>query len=192
MWRALADELGAELVEGRRGSADRVRFQHGPFSLLLDTHVVSTGQSSAAYTRVRAHFLARRPVSLRIVRRNPLHRFARLFGIPEVRTGSPTLDRTIFARSRNPGLVKSMLFGGEVTRLLQREPRLTLVVKPAARKVRRRIGEEGHLLLVQAAGKVKDPERLRAMVRIASCVLDELLRLGAAQEEAIDPGSLSK
>ncbi len=50
-FQAAAFDLDATFVAGRRSSGDEVHLEHGPWKVILDTYVQSTGQTSVTYTR---------------------------------------------------------------------------------------------------------------------------------------------
>ncbi len=53
-FQAAASDLDATFVQGKRSSGDQVHLEHGPWNVILDTYVVSTGQATITYTRARA------------------------------------------------------------------------------------------------------------------------------------------
>ena len=72
-FQAAAAELDATFVAGKRSSGDEVHLEHGPWTVILDTYVVSTGQTNVTYTRARALYVAKDDFTLSISRRNGLH-----------------------------------------------------------------------------------------------------------------------
>ena len=50
-FQAAASELDATFIAGKRSSDDQVHLEHGPWKVILDTYVVSTGQTTVTYTR---------------------------------------------------------------------------------------------------------------------------------------------
>ncbi|MDX1577319.1 MAG: hypothetical protein R3266_02500, partial [Gemmatimonadota bacterium] len=142
-WEGLAAELGGELELEKRGKPERLTARHGPWTLVADIHTVNAGETSTKYTRVRALFRRARPFSLRVTRRNPLHRLAPLVGLRGVRLGYDRADRALFIRSDRPGLARTALRG---TSLGQALPglirRTTLRVTRPGRRIRRSSAED--------------------------------------------------
>ena len=79
-FQAAASELDATFVEGKRSSGDQVHLEHGPWSVILDTYVVSTGQTTVTYTRAHALYVAKDDFTLRVTRRNVFGGIVELFG----------------------------------------------------------------------------------------------------------------
>ena len=69
-FQAAASDLDATFVQGERSSGDQVHLEHGPWKVILDTYVVSTGQTTVTYTRAQAPYVARNDFTLRVTRRN--------------------------------------------------------------------------------------------------------------------------
>lgn len=200
-WDEVSAALDGRIDTDKKGKPERVTFRHADWDVVLDTYTVSTGNSSATFTRVRVLFNGRPDgrnddrygdryddrghFDLGITRRNPFHALARLFRIREARIGYGRFDRTFFVRSNGPGLAKSLLRGTNVARLLLDDPRVKLEVKKPGKRIRRAAGEEVREIRVQVGGVVKDPGRLESMVRLCTEVLDELVRLGPALEGSV-------
>jgi hypothetical protein len=54
MWRQLCSETGARFVDGGFWKGEKVLATHGEWTILLDTHAVSTGKATMRFTRLRA------------------------------------------------------------------------------------------------------------------------------------------
>jgi hypothetical protein len=54
VWSQLCSEINVRYVDGGFWKGDMVQATHGPWTVTLDTYVVSTGKSAVAYTRMRA------------------------------------------------------------------------------------------------------------------------------------------
>jgi hypothetical protein len=133
-WGQLATTLGGQIQTDRKGKPQQISFADGDWEIVLDTYTVSTGQSSATYTRVRALLNGqdspgREEFELSVTRRNPFHGLARLFGIREVSIGYGRFDHTFFVRSNEPNHARSILRGTNVGQLLLANPSVKLEVK---------------------------------------------------------------
>ena len=190
VWDEVATALGGQIGADRKGKPQRISFADGDREIVLDTYTVSTGQSSATYTRVRALLnglgkAGQDEFELKVTRRNPFHGLARLFGIREVPIGYGRFDHTFFVRSNGPDQARSLLRGTNIGRLLLDNPSVRLEVKRPGNRIRKAAGEtirEVHLL---TSGVVKDPRRLQDMLRLCSDLLEELVRLDLATEGSV-------
>ncbi len=68
-FQAAASDLNATFVQGKRSSGDQIHLEHGPWKVVLDTYVVSTGQATITYTRARARYVAKDDFTLRVSRK---------------------------------------------------------------------------------------------------------------------------
>ena len=100
-FQAAASDLDATFVQGERSSGDQVHLEHGPWKVILDTYVVSTGQTTVTYTRAQAPYVARNDFTLRVTRRNIFTRIAELFGFCGLRVGDQEFERKYKTKSSN-------------------------------------------------------------------------------------------
>ena len=54
IWTQIATDIDGEFIEGGFWGKDVLIYKHGEWQIILDTYVVSTGQSSHTLTRMRA------------------------------------------------------------------------------------------------------------------------------------------
>ena len=92
-FQAAASDLNATFVQGKRSSGDQIHLEHGPWKVVLDTYVVSNGQTTVTYTRAQALYVARDNFILRVTRRNIFTRIAELFGFYGLLVGDQELVR---------------------------------------------------------------------------------------------------
>ncbi|MGD8319681.1 MAG: hypothetical protein PVJ02_04490 [Gemmatimonadota bacterium] len=187
-FRRVAEVAGGELLEGKRKSGDRVLFVRGPWRIWLDTYVVSTGQVTVIYTRVRAFFRGRRDLQVVVRKKSWLDRLVQGMGF-----GSPLpVDRTLLeryvVRGRPEPRVPSLFSAQGLTEAVLAVPSLRLQVKPASRKHRKRMGEDAGEVACQTTGVITDVEWLTGMVQVVAEALASLERVGEARAEGVtDP-----
>ena len=110
-FQATASEFDAMFVAGKRSSGDQVHLEHGPWKVILDTYVVSTGQTTVTYTRARALYVAKNDFTLRISRRNIFTRIAELFGFYGLLVGDRELEHKYKIKSSNDRGARSLMGG---------------------------------------------------------------------------------
>lgn len=187
-FRAVAHEQAGEVVEDRRGRAKEVRFAHGPFSILLDTHTVSTGKSSTTYTRARSRLRSNVPFRFTLFRENAFTRIGKMLGMQDLHAGNPDIDRRFIIKSDNESMVRSLLIDPAVYR--------PLVALDTGRfdlaKQRGRFGQRTEALAelrFQVALVLTDAARLSLILDLMRGALDQLARNGVIAAPPAAPPS---
>ncbi len=184
-FQAAASELDATFVAGKRSSGDQVHLEHGPWKVILDTYVVSTGQTTVTYTRARALFVAKNDFTLRISRRNIFSRIAELFGFYGLLVGDKEFERKYKTKSSSDARGRSLMMDRRLRELIMVQPSLRLEVRRLSWGMRRKRGDGVRAVAVQTTGVIKDPERLADYVRLVAATLDQLARIGGARHEPV-------
>ena len=184
-FQAAASELDATFVAGKRSSGDQVHLEHGPWKVILDTYVVSTGQTTVTYTRTRALYVARDNFTLRVSRRNVFTRIAELFGFYGLLVGDQGLERKYTIKSSNAPRARSLMGDRRLRELIMAQPSLQLEIRRLSWGQRRKMGDGVRAVAVQTTGVIKEPDRLANYVRLVAATLDQLARIGGARHEPI-------
>jgi hypothetical protein len=187
-WRDLATRTGGSLVGGNRWSGDRVRVPHGPWTVWLDTYVVSNGSTAVTYTRAQAHVLGWRGLTVTVRRRSFLDRAWEALGFGRRLPVSPLLTELCMVKGKPESRVPSLFSAPGLTEALLRDPSLRLEIKRPPRKVRRRLGKEAAEVTCRATGVITDVDRLEGMIRMVCESLDALHRVGEASEQEVKLG----
>ncbi len=184
-WHAVAQALNGHCVEGSRPGQDKAIFQHLAWTIVLETYTVNTGQSSVTYTRARAPYAAKDDLKLTVSRRNFFSRFGMVLGMRTVRIGSQRLDDKYVIRSNNEARARALFNDGDVRALILMQPSLRLEVQRPSWARRRKLTEGARDVMVRTTGVIKDPARLENYVRLVAQVLEQLVRIGSAAEDAV-------
>lgn len=182
----MSEEVGGEVELTDKGKPHRLHVPHRRWQLVVDIYTVSTGQTSAIYTRLRSLFVRAARFELRVTKRNPLHALGELIGYRGVKLAYGPIDRTLFVRSDRPAIAKSLLRGTSVGQALQADPPNKLLVTRPGKRIRKKAGETLGELQLLVGGKVRDPTRLASLVRLCTDALDDLERLGVAADTAVE------
>src|SRR5437868_265680 len=97
IWRQLSAEIDGRYVQ-RPWKRDKVEAVHGPWTVTLDRYVVSTGKSSAVFTRMRAPFVNAQGFRFRIHRKGLFGDLAKWLGIEDIDVGFPEFDDAFVIR----------------------------------------------------------------------------------------------
>lgn len=184
VWTSLANELDAEFHAGTWLKGSYVTIQSGPWEVMLDNYVVSTGKSHTTYTRLRAPFVASGGFRFAVSRASFLSPLAKLLGAQDVSVGDPKFDESFVIKS-NDEVAVARLFQNTVLRDLLLQEKYTSV----------RISDDGgwgggkypadvDLLTVITLGDIRDLDHLHRLYRIAAETLESLLVVGAADDQS--------
>ena len=184
-FQAAASELDATFVEGKRSSGDQIHLEHGPWKVILDTYVVSTGQTTITYTRAQAQYVAKEDFTLRVTRRTIFTRIAEFFGFYGLLVGDKEFEGTYKVESSNAPRGRSFMMDRRVRELIMAQPSLRLDIRRLSWGKRRKKGDGVRTVTVQTTGVIKDPERLATYVRLVAATLDQLVGIGAAHNEPV-------
>ncbi len=187
-FQAAASALDAAFVAGKRRSGDQIRLQHGPWTVILDIYVVSTGQATATYTRTRALYIAKEDFTLRISRKHVFTRFAELFGVSGLPVGDQELERKYTIKSSSEARGRSLMMDRHLRELIMVQPSLRLEIRRLPWGRRQKTGDGVRAVAVQTTGVITDPERLANYVLLVAATLDQLVRIGVAQDEPVAEG----
>jgi hypothetical protein len=157
-WTAAAERLGLSFVPGTWRRAAAIEGTFGALDLKLDTYTVSTGKSSATYTRLVVRGLEGH---LSIGPEGALSGLKKIFTGPDHETGDVDFDKAVLIRGRR-GYLTAVL--DEKTRL-----RLRTAVGPRKMKVK-----DGTLEYVRS-GVLVDTDQIVDLVRFALEVSERLL-----------------
>ena len=139
-FQAAASDLDATFVVGKRSSGDEVHLEHGPWKVILDTYVQSTGQTSVTYTRARALYVAKEDFKLGISRRNVFTRIAELFGFYGLLVGDQELEGKYTIKSSSDPRGRSLMMDRRLRELIMVQPSLGLEIRRLSWGMRRKRG----------------------------------------------------
>src|SRR5260370_29854462 len=92
VWRPLSAEIGAEFVKGGLGKSHKVQSRVGPWTITLDSHTVSNGESSVTYTRMRAPYKNPDAFRFKIYRKGLFSNLGKMLGMQDIEVGDPEFD----------------------------------------------------------------------------------------------------
>jgi hypothetical protein len=187
VWRQLCAEIGADFVAGGFWKGDKVQAHVRNWTLTLDTYTVSSGHSHVTYTRMRAPFVSRDGFRFRVYRKSLFSRLGKALGMQDIEVGhSARFDDDFIIQGTDESKVRSLFANPEIRRLIDGQPKIRLEIKDDEGLFRQRFPEGVDELVFQTLGVVKDVDRLKGIFDLFAAVLEELRRLGSAEE--VDPG----
>ncbi len=182
IWRQLAEEIGADYVDGGFWKGDKVQASEGQWTITLDTFTESSGKHSQTYTRMRAPYVNADGFQFSIHREGFFSGVGRFFGMQDLEMGDPQFDEDFVLQGNNEAKVRELLQDDEVRRLLQAQPRVHIHVRDSEGWFGATFPDGVDELYFRAAGVIRDVEQLKALYALFSAVLNRLCAMGSAYD----------
>src|SRR5262245_4131951 len=122
IWKRLCAEAGYEFVHGGFWKGDLVRARVGEWTVTLDTYVVGDGNTSHAYTRLRAPYVNPDGFRFSVYRKSVFTGLGKLFGMQDVEVGYPEFDEAFVIRGDSERRLRRLFENGKLRELLARQP----------------------------------------------------------------------
>jgi hypothetical protein len=184
VWRELSEQIGASYVDGGLWKGDKVRAQHGEWTITLDTYTVHANNTHAHFTRLRAPYVNPGDFRFKIYRRGLFSDVGTFFGMQDVEVGHETFDRDFVIKGSSDAQLRELFSSARLRELLERQPGGKLEVKEDEGWFGPSFPDGVDELCFTVRGVVKDLERLREMYDLFAESLDQLCRIGAAYDTA--------
>jgi hypothetical protein len=183
VWQRLGDELGAEFVEGGLWKGTAVKFDVGPWTLVLDTYTESSGETSTTYTRMRAPFLNPGGFGFQIYRKSVFSGLGKMLGMQDIEVGDFEFDEAFIIKSSDDGIVRELLASAEIRQLILAQPRIRLEIKDNEGWFGTRFPDDVDELRFLCNGVIKDVDRLKSLFELFTAVLERLCRIGVTTKQ---------
>lgn len=184
IWKKLSTEIGAQYVEGRLWKGDKVQASHGEWTVTLDSYTVSTGHAVIVYTRMRAPYANPGGFRFSVYRRGFFSDIAKRFGMQDIEVEDQPFDQDFILRGTDESKVRELFSNKRIRELIALQPDIHFEVKDDEGWFSTRFPEGVDELSFHVTGVIKDVERLKLLYELFSETLDELCRMGAAEERA--------
>ena len=181
VWRRLCAEIGADYIEG--GSwwkGDKVEAVHGEWRVTLDTLVVF--RALLSYTRLRAPYVNPDRFRFTIYRRGRFSDVAKWLGMRDVEVGHAEFDRDFVIRGTDEEKLRALFDNARLRELITAQPRVYFALEDDEGKFAVDFPAHTDELSLHVLGIVKDVERLKLFFELFAETLDQLCRIGSAQE----------
>jgi hypothetical protein len=186
VWAQLAEEINASFDAGGLIGTAVVRAQTRNWIVTLDTYTVSTGKSSATFTRLRAPYVNRDGFQFRVFRKGLFSGLAKALGRQDLEVGVPVFDDAFVVQANDVDAVRRLLHNYRVRDLLEAQPEVLFEVKDDEGWFGASFPEGVDELYFVAHGVITDLDRLRNLFALFAETLDELCRMGSAYEDDPD------
>ncbi len=186
VWIELCNELGFELVKGRALRSDKVIAKLKNWTIILDTYTVSDGKTSVVYTRIRAPYVKKDDFRFKIYRKGVFSGVGKLLGMQDIEVGFPEFDQEFIIKGNDSSKLQQLFSNSNIRKLIEIQPNISFEVKDDEGRFGTKFPKDVDELYFQAAGVIKDVERLKIIFNLFKEVLFQLRNTGSASED--DPG----
>ena len=183
IWAQIAADISGEFIEGGFWGKDVLIYKHGEWQILLDTYVVSTGQSSYTLTRMRAPFVNKDGLYFKISRQGFFSSIGKLFGMQDIEIGDPFFDQQFVIKGNNPEKIKLLFADGNIKELCQSQPRIHLSIKDDEGRFGTDFPEGVDELYFECTGVIKETALLKSLFALFCLILARLVRIDSAYED---------
>lgn len=185
IWQQFCAQTGSSYVEGGFARSDKIEATHGPWTVTLDTYVVSTGKSAVTFTRMRAPYVNPDGFRFAVYQSGIFTEIAKWFGMQDVEVGYPEFDGSFVIKGNDEPKLRRLFSNENIRRLISAQPNIYFSVKDDEGKLWGKNFPEGvDELYFQVVGVIKDIERLKLLYDLFAETLDELCRMGSAYERS--------
>ena len=156
IWMQLADELDADYVKKGFFGTDKVMIYHRNWIITLDNYVVSTGNTTITYTRLRAPYVNRDDFKFHIYRKSIFSGIGKMFGMQDVEVGYRQFDDDFIIQGNDERKLKMMFANPNVRDLISLQPKISLKIKDDNGYFQEKFPNGVNELYFEVVGIIKD------------------------------------
>ncbi|GAA0729474.1 hypothetical protein GCM10008905_29470 [Clostridium malenominatum] len=183
VWAQLSEEINGDFTEGGIFSVPKVIVNKDYWAILLDTYTVSTGKTSATYTRFRAAFLKNQDIYFKIYKEGIFSDLAKMLGMQDIEIGIEDFDNNFVIKGNNEESIKNILSITEVRNLIQAQDRINLEIKESGGFLGPKYPEDVAILEFTGSGVIKDIETLKSIFKLFEVILNRMADLEIIQRK---------
>lgn len=187
IWSLLAAEINrnnagltAEFVDGGMWKGDVVRAKVGEWTITLDTYTVSTGKTSATFTRLRAPYVNADGFRFKIYRKSIFTGLGKMLGMQDIEIGEAPFDDDFVIQATDEDKVRRLLSNPKLRSLMVAQPQFHLEVKDDEGWFGATFPEGVDELYFQVPGLLRNVELLKQQFALFAEMLNQLCVIGSA------------
>lgn len=182
VWRQFAQETGATYVDGDFWRGGKVEAKVKAWTLTLETYTVSTGKSSATFTRMRAPYVNPDGFRFKIYRKGFFSALAKKLGMQDIEVGEREFDDAFIVQGNEASKVLSLLAAPKLRQMMLGQPAFYLEVKDSEGVFGPKFPKDVDELYFQVGGVIRDLAVLKGLFDLFAEVLNTLCHIGSAYE----------
>lgn len=186
IWRQLSEQIGAKFVGGDFFHGGKVVAHVKDWTLTLDTYTISTGKSSATFTRMRAPFVNADGFRFTIYRKGFFSELGKKLGMQDLEIGVPDFDRDFIIKGSDQSRLRALFMDAKLRDLIAAQPSIRLEVVDDEGWFGAQFPDGVDELRFHVPGVLKNLDQLKLLFELFAAVLNRLCAMGSAY--ARDPG----
>ena len=186
VWTEIAEDIGAHVESKGRWGSTVLRYQSGEWEITLDTYVVTTGQTTMVFTRMRAPYVNKDGLKFKIYREGFFGKIGKFFGSQDLEIGDPDFDKKFIIKGNNVDTIRELLEAPGLKKMLDNEPHIHLEVKDDEGWFGTKFPDGVDELYFQCGGILHDADRIKNLFAIFCVTLDRLVQIESAEEGGPD------
>lgn len=186
IWKQLSNEINGEFTPSNFFKPSRVKANIDDWTIILDTHTVSTGKSSITYTRLRAPFTNNDGFKFKIYKEGIFSEIGKFFGMQDIEIGDEIFDKKFIIQSNNETKVKELFSNYKIKDLIQQQSKILLLTKNNEGMFETHLPQGISELYFKIPGVIKDTDRLKGIFELFKEVLNEMTSIGITCKDKID------
>ena len=180
VWSGIAKQIDADYTPAGWMQKGRIDLHRDNFIITLDTYTVSTGKSSATYTRMRSPFRNPNNLAMNIYRESIFSWVGKLLGMSDITIGDEFFDKEFVVQGSPETKVKAFLQDAKLKQLIEVQPSVSFKIRKDNGWFLKQYPDGVDELYFQCGGIVKDEARLKHLFELFTASMDKL--------SEIDPG----
>ncbi len=182
IWESLASQIGAN-YQSDFWKGSKLTAKIGEWTVVLDTHKVSTGKSTVTYTRIRAPYVNQNGFRFTIYKKSIFSDLGKLFGMRDIEIGYDEFDDSFIIKSNDEDKVRSLFSNEKLRQMIQHQPNFHLTVKDDEGFFGNHFPEGVDELYFAVRGVINNIDRLKNLFDIFAETLNQLCIIGAAYKD---------
>ncbi len=183
IWSQIAHDIGGQYIDGGFWGRDALVYQHGEWTVVLDTYTVRSNNSSTTYTRMRAPFVNKDGLYFKIYREGLFSSVGKFFGMQDFEIGDSFFDEQFVIKGNHLDQIRLLLADEPLKELIRRQTRILLEIRDDEGWFGADFPEGVDELYFSCVGVIKDTEMLHSLFDLFSYTLTRLVQIDSAYED---------
>lgn len=174
VWGGIAKEINAAYTPGDWMHMGRIDLHRENCIITLDTYTVSTGKSTATYTRMRSPFKNTNNMQMQIYRENMFNWLGKLMGLSDIVVGDEFFDKEFIIQGKPESKIVAFLSDTKLKQLIKAQPYISFRILKDTSWFRKHYPEGVDELYFQCGGVMKDENNLKQLFELFVVAIDKL------------------
>ena len=179
VWRQLAERVGGSFSGEGFFETKAVTVEVNEWTVILDTFTVSTGKSSATYTRMRAPYVNADHFRFKVSREGLFSGIGRALGFQDVEIGDPFFDEAFVIKGNDEEKLCQLFADPQVRSNLHKVSSVSFEIRDTDGFFSLEDSGVDELYFL-CSGVLKDIGELEALFKLFAATLQQLCRIGSA------------